>query len=498
MKCSLFSNDIQTIIPPPKHETAGKTGRLPGIFRHNERIVRVVDVRTKFGLSPSDPSQGRVIIAELDKGMYAFWVDKVINVIDQEDGRWDILPAALPREVFTSTFIMDKDLILHTECARLEAMVPSAGLRQHIEKLEAQIQNQVQTPRPVSPPLDIHKDAPKPQTKPTEQPATSAATVQPKPVPTTTSTSTTERTSPPGRATPPPPARPTTPTRPASNTARPAVTPPAAKRITPPAATVRPPVSPRPTTTSTTETTRTDYSRFDKPVPTPQAPAPDVTRTEKREPEEEEGSMLGIILLVLLLFGAASGAILYVSGAFDSSVRKPPTVSRYEPAPPVEPPVQEPVYTPPLPQPAEVVPVVEPEPSPPTETAEPEFSADIDRQDRVLTITLDGPEDESVRPLLKEDEVVEQTATSETETPKPAATEAIEVESEPAPEPKEKPQPPKPRLQVTHVVVKGDTLWDIAERYVKDPFRYPELARLSGIKNPDKIYPGDIVRIIEK
>ena len=48
---------------------------------------------------------------------------------------------------------------------------------------------------------------------------------------------------------------------------------------------------------------------------------------------------------------------------------------------------------------------------------------------------------------------------------------------------------------ITHVVVKGDTLWDIAEEYVKDPFRYPELARLSNIKNPDLIYPYDLVRI---
>lgn len=52
----------------------------------------------------------------------------------------------------------------------------------------------------------------------------------------------------------------------------------------------------------------------------------------------------------------------------------------------------------------------------------------------------------------------------------------------------------EPRF-ITHVVKKGDTLWDIAEKYVNDPFRYPELAELSHIQNPDLIYPGDIVRI---
>lgn len=49
--------------------------------------------------------------------------------------------------------------------------------------------------------------------------------------------------------------------------------------------------------------------------------------------------------------------------------------------------------------------------------------------------------------------------------------------------------------EFVHVVVKGDTLWDIAAKYLKNPFRYPELARLSKIKNPDLIYPGDTVRI---
>ena len=48
---------------------------------------------------------------------------------------------------------------------------------------------------------------------------------------------------------------------------------------------------------------------------------------------------------------------------------------------------------------------------------------------------------------------------------------------------------------ITHLVVKGDTLWDIAEKYLGDPFRYPELAELSNIKDPHWIYPGDIIRI---
>lgn len=50
----------------------------------------------------------------------------------------------------------------------------------------------------------------------------------------------------------------------------------------------------------------------------------------------------------------------------------------------------------------------------------------------------------------------------------------------------------------THIVVKGDTLWDIAAKYLGNPFQYPELAELSRIKDPHWIYPGDLIRIIKK
>lgn len=60
-------------------------------------------------------------------------------------------------------------------------------------------------------------------------------------------------------------------------------------------------------------------------------------------------------------------------------------------------------------------------------------------------------------------------------------------------------QPPElaPGAPDRHVVVQGDTLWSIAAKFLKDPYRWAELWKLNAdeVKNPQRIYPGQVISL---
>lgn len=74
----------------------------------------------------------------------------------------------------------------------------------------------------------------------------------------------------------------------------------------------------------------------------------------------------------------------------------------------------------------------------------------------------------------------------------PAATLADEVAV-----PRDNGGAPAGEEPFVYTIVPHDTLWDISKRFLKNPFKWPKIWRLNPyIKNPDLIYPGNVVKIL--
>ncbi|MCW8957004.1 MAG: LysM peptidoglycan-binding domain-containing protein [Gammaproteobacteria bacterium] len=137
-------------------------------------------------------------------------------------------------------------------------------------------------------------------------------------------------------------------------------------------------------------------------------------------------------------------------------------------------------------------------------TDDDEYRARIEQNESDITIVINEPANEEPTPSYNEEtpfynkETVENTLDN-TATPvkKAANKDTLNIKTSVKEKTEPKISSKTRRKIIIHTVVKGDTLWAIAKRYVDNPYRYSELAKLSKLKNPNLIYPGNKVRIIK-
>jgi LysM repeat protein len=102
---------------------------------------------------------------------------------------------------------------------------------------------------------------------------------------------------------------------------------------------------------------------------------------------------------------------------------------------------------------------------------------------------VQGPKISTVPPTAatQQQTPAKQTATAQTstQTATPQATTPAATTQQPA------------KKAVTYRIKNGDTLWDIASTYYRNPWLYPKLAKANGIQDPDLIFAGTQITIPE-
>lgn len=115
----------------------------------------------------------------------------------------------------------------------------------------------------------------------------------------------------------------------------------------------------------------------------------------------------------------------------------------------------------------------------------------------------DKAKTETTKEIQQEPEEEIPETPAEPEEQKPIVIESKEEEVVVAPEPEqvipETPKEPETKpADITYKIKWGDTLWDIADSYYKNPWNYKKIARYNNIKNPDYIISGTTITIPAK
>jgi chemotaxis signal transduction protein/nucleoid-associated protein YgaU len=415
---------------------------VAGVFAYRDQVAVIICLRRKFGLPPQDDStSGQLMLTRLGTGLTAFWVDEVLDMTTVSETDRRPLNTFAAHSTFHDFVLNDEQIFLRTDFETLYALDDSAP----VNASEAEAPPPSKNPEVASPPVPSPSVAPPPAAI-DQKTGVSVG----KPANHVTST--------------PPPER-----RRRSTTAA------------------------RPSAAYRNRTRDTLSGRIKQPAQARRANA-----AEAAAPPAQRRIVLATLIVFGLALGGLAGYALWPPATTPVAKVEPVTMrlAADRTIAIVKTPPRQPTPPPHKTKPAPVEPAAA---SPAAAT----IVAQVKESAVAAATNHSAPLTPTLEPVAPETPAL----TPERSAPAPSDPIVWRVETNDfiltieRPQPGTPPASPAPGAGIqenVHVVVPGDTLWHIARRYLGDPFRYAELAELSRIKNPDLIYPGDIVRIRKK
>ncbi|MCW9048318.1 MAG: LysM peptidoglycan-binding domain-containing protein [Gammaproteobacteria bacterium] len=129
---------VEAVTLPPKLTVPpGSSVAEPGVFKSIHGMVRLVDLRVRFGVDKADRNDpGKIVIVEVEGGHAGFWVDEIEDVISFPTKGWSQVPAYIPRNVFSRTLVEEKNIRLYADFEQLDKFKSTGYLRKHIEMIK--------------------------------------------------------------------------------------------------------------------------------------------------------------------------------------------------------------------------------------------------------------------------------------------------------------------------------------------------------------------------
>lgn|GEM_PF-2417875 len=137
LMCSPTLQVESVIVPPAISRASAVSEAEPGMFKSMYGMVRVVDLRVRFGVDAAQRKQpGQIIIVEVTGGHAGFWVDEIEDVTAFPQTGWSQAPSQVPGSVFSRALMQGTGIRLYAEFDRLDGFKASGYLREHIRSLQ--------------------------------------------------------------------------------------------------------------------------------------------------------------------------------------------------------------------------------------------------------------------------------------------------------------------------------------------------------------------------